>query len=143
MHLYTHIYMSEYLGFCKLNSSAFLFFLERASYICTVTIYLYPHIHMWEHPDFMNCIHNHSSISPRQGSKGTVNNYSHPHTLATWCEALTHWKSTWCWESESRRWSGPQENETTDKEEQQQKRKAAKISTWKEIIKIWGKINEK
>ena len=37
---------------------------------------------------------------------------------------------------ESRRGSGPQENETTDKEEQQQKRKAAKISTWEEIIKI-------
>ena len=31
---------------------------------------------------------------------------------------------------------------TTDKE-QQQKKKIAKISTWKEIIKIWTEINEK
>ena len=31
---------------------------------------------------------------------------------------------------------------TTDKEQQQQK-KIAKISTWKEIINIWTEINEK
>ena len=37
-------------------------------------------------------------------------------------------------------------SKTTDNEQQQQQqqeKKTAKISTWKEIIKIWAEINEK
>ena len=45
--------------------------------------YLFIHTYTYEriHLDFINCIHNHSSISPREGSRSTINIYSNPHRL--------------------------------------------------------------
>ena len=43
--------------------------------------YLFIHTYTWIHLDFINCIHNHSSISPREGSRSTINIYSNPHML--------------------------------------------------------------
>ena len=45
--------------------------------------YLFIHTYTYEriHLDFINCIHNHSSISPREGSRSTINIYSNPHML--------------------------------------------------------------
>ena len=45
--------------------------------------YLFIHTYTYERIllDFINCIHNHSYISPREGSRSTINIYSNPHML--------------------------------------------------------------
>ena len=37
-------------------------------------------------------------ISPEYSLEGLMLKLKLPHTLATWCEELTHWKRSWCWE---------------------------------------------
>ena len=112
MYSYTHIHMSEYLGFYKLHWLTFFCISPRGHHMHSKYLFIPAYAYVRIHLDFMNYIHNHSSISLQQGSKGTVNIYSYPHTLATCYEELTHWKNPWC--CEGRRWSGWQRTRWLD-----------------------------
>ena len=52
-------------------------------------------------------------ISPEYSLEGLMLKLKLSNTLATWCEELTHWKRSWCWESlkiggegDNRGWDG-------------------------------------